>query len=500
MLAVTLLFLDYTGTVHRYLIWCAKMQFFPAVLAVNIAVVAGLVLMTLVLGRVYCSAVCPLGIFQDKVSRIAGIGKKNRFSYRQPRKPLVITRYAILALFALSVILGLGVAAILLEPYSAYGRMVSQIAGPLYKYGNNILANFAERADSYAFYTVDVWITGAGALAAALLTLAVTAAFAWKSGRGYCNAVCPVGTFLGFLSKFSLVKLRINNEKCVGCSVCAKNCKAGCIDPAAKTIDYTRCVTCFNCIDRCPKKAIAYMAGGGMKTSSGAVKMIDAKNSSTAKQLTGDGFARRGFITATALFAIGFITRAFAVRTYNFDGGLAPLEEKRVPQRKTPIIPPGADNIRNFRRRCTGCQLCVSVCPNQVLRPSSRLSEFMQPHLSFERGYCRPECVRCSQVCPTGAIRPITAEEKSAIQIGYAVWQKNLCVVITDKVNCDLCERKCPTGAITRVPQDANDPSSLKIPMKDIARCTGCGACEHLCPSRPYSAIYVEGVESHRAI
>jgi ferredoxin len=338
------------------------------------------------------------------------------------------------------------------------------------------------------------------ALVVAVLTLVITGAFAWKSGRGYCNAVCPIGTFLGVIAKFSLVKPRIDGGKCIGCAICAKNCKAGCIDPAAKMIDYTRCVACFNCIERCPKKAVGYKAYSSMKKSCNTAKTADVKNSSTAKQLTGDGLARRGLISTTAMLAIGFITRAFAVRTYDFDGGLASLEDKKSRQRKTPIIPPGADNARNFRRRCTGCQLCVSACPNHVLHPSGRLSEFMQPHLSFERGYCRPECVTCSQVCPTGAIRPITPAEKSAIQIGYPVWQKSLCVVITDKVNCDLCERKCPTAAITRIPQDASDPSSLKIPIKDTARCTGCGACEHLCPTRPYSAIYVEGVESHRAI
>ncbi|MDR3012834.1 MAG: 4Fe-4S dicluster domain-containing protein [Chitinispirillales bacterium] len=495
LIAVTLLFLDYTGTVHRYLGWTAKMQFFPAILAVNLAVVIGLILITLFLGRIYCSVICPLGLFQDKVSRIAGLLKKNRFSYRPPRKPLVVTRYAILAVFALAAVAGISVVPVLLEPYSAYGRMVSQLAGPLYKYANNILAGFAERAGSYAFYTVDIWIKSMPALVIAVLTLVVIGAFAWKSGRGYCNGVCPLGTFLGFLSKFSLVKLRIDKNQCVGCAICAKNCKAGCIDSTARVIDYTRCVACFNCIDRCPKKAVHYTKCSGVKTIGGA------DNSSIAnKQLTIEGSARRGLITGTAMLAAGFITRALAVRTYDFDGGLASIEDKRAASRKTQIIPPGADNVRNFRRRCTGCQLCVSTCRNNVLRPSSELSSFMQPHMSFERGYCRPECVRCARICPTGAIRPITSAEKSSIQIGYAIWNRDLCVVNIDNVNCDLCERVCPTAAITRIPRDANDSESLKIPMIDVNRCTGCGACEHLCPSRPYSAIYVEGVEAHRTI
>jgi len=199
------------------------------------------------------------------------------------------------------------------------------------------------------------------------------------------------------------------------------------------------------------------------------------------------------------IFSFGFVTRAFS-RVYQFDGGLTPLEDKKAPTRTTPIIPPGADNIRIFRKSCTGCQLCVTVCRNQVLRPSSKRAQFIQPNLSFERGYCRPECVKCSEVCPTNAIRPITTAEKSATQIGCAVWNKDFCVVNVDKASCDLCSRKCPTAAITMIPQNAADSSSPKIPMIDTNRCIGCGACEHLCPARPYSAIYVEGVDAHRTI
>jgi formate hydrogenlyase subunit 6/NADH:ubiquinone oxidoreductase subunit I len=124
----------------------------------------------------------------------------------------------------------------------------------------------------------------------------------------------------------------------------------------------------------------------------------------------------------------------------------------------------------------------------------------MQPAMSFERGYCRPECVKCSEVCPTGAIRRITTAEKSSIQVGIAKWSKDLCIFNTDKAACDLCARKCPTGAVTMIPKNAGEENSPKIPMIDTNRCIGCGACEQLCPSRPYSAIIVDGVDSHRTI
>ena len=258
MIAVTLLFLDYTGTVHAYIGWCAKVQFIPAFFAHSFVILVVLILVTLLLGRVYCSTVCPLGIFQDVVSRLAGIRKKNRFSYRAPRKEFLALRVALLGVFVLSVIVHITAVTVILEPYSAYGRMVSQIFSPVYLLGNNILAYFAERIDSYVFYTVDVWIKSVGALGIAVLTFAVVSIFAWKSGRGYCNTVCPVGTFLGLFAKFSLIKPRINKEKCDNCGVCIKSCKSACIDVNQKEIDYFRCVTCFNCTGNCSKGAINY--------------------------------------------------------------------------------------------------------------------------------------------------------------------------------------------------------------------------------------------------
>ena len=124
----------------------------------------------------------------------------------------------------------------------------------------------------------------------------------------------------------------------------------------------------------------------------------------------------------------------------------------------------------------------------------------MQPEVSYERGYCRPECTSCSDVCPAGAILPITKEDKSATQIGHAVWIDKNCVVITDEVECGNCARHCPVGAITMIDQDPDALDSRKIPMVNVERCIGCGACENLCPSRPFSAIYVEGNNMHRIV
>lgn len=207
--------------------------------------------------------------------------------------------------------------------------------------------------------------------------------------------------------------------------------------------------------------------------------------------------SRRAFLSATAILAT---TTALKAQEKKVDGGLAAIEEKKIPERATAITPPGSMSARNFAQHCTACQLCVSVCPNQVLRPSSDLTRLMQPEMSYERGYCRPECTKCAEVCPAGAIRPITKADKSAIQIGHAVWIKENCICITDDVECGNCARHCPVGAIQMVASDPENPESRKIPVVNTERCIGCGACENLCPSRPFSAIYVEGHIMHRTV
>ena len=207
--------------------------------------------------------------------------------------------------------------------------------------------------------------------------------------------------------------------------------------------------------------------------------------------------ARRSFLLGVAMATT---SAALAQEKKKVDGGLAVIEDKVAPERATPITPPGSLSAQNMARRCTGCQLCVSQCPNGVLRPSTGLLSMMQPTVSYERGYCRPECTRCSEVCPTGAIRPITKAEKSSVQIGHAVWVRKNCVPLTDGVECGNCARHCPAGAITMVSSDPANPAAPKIPAVNEARCIGCGACENLCPARPFSAIYVEGHEQHRVI
>ena len=475
---ITLLFLDFTGTMHAWFGWLARVQFLPALLAMNAAVVVALVVLTLLFGRVYCSVICPLGVMQDIFGRMGKRAKKNRYSYSPAKQVL---RGIMLAVAVVAFVLGLNSVVALLAPYSAYGRIAQNLLSPLWLWGNNLLADLAERADSYAFYSVDVWVRSGVTFAIALLTLLIIGVLAWRNGRTYCNTICPVGTVLGCLAKYSLLKPVIDTAKCNSCGLCARNCKAACIDTKNHRIDYTRCVDCMDCIDKCHKGAISYARGAKAPVAdAGKMERADA--------------SRRQFLAVTAMAAA---TSAVKAQKKKVDGGLAVIEDKKVPERVTPIVPPGALSLRNMASHCTACQLCVSACPNDVLRPSTKLATLMQPELSYERGYCRPECTKCSEVCPAGAILKITPADKSATQIGHAVWVKKNCIPLTDGVDCGNCARHCPTGAIQMVLSDADNPDSPKIPVVNTARCIGCGACENLCPARPFSAIYVEGYAVH---
>ncbi len=480
LVLITLLFLDFTGTLHHWLSWCAKIQFLPAVMALNVVVVVALLVLTLVFGRIYCSIICPLGIFQDMLARLRR--KKNKYSYSKEVRWL---RYPMLVVFIIAGVAGIGSIFQLLAPYSSYGRIATMIFQPLWKMGNNLLAVLAERADSYAFYSVDTWMRSLPVFIIAAITLVLLIVLAWRGGRTYCNTICPVGTILSFFARFSWLKIHFDDKKCKNCSLCSKNCKAACIDFKTHTVDYSRCVVCGNCIDSCKFGALRY---DNAKIHAKAKSQVDSKIDTS----------KRSFLLATALVSTAALAQKKKEKL--MDGGLAEIEDKVMPERQTPLTPPGSLSFQNLATRCTGCQLCVSECPNQVLRPSSDIMHLMQPTMSYEHGYCRPECTRCSQVCPAGAIQPIDKDEKTSVQIGHAVWIKKNCVVLTDEVECGNCARHCPSGAIEMVPLDENNEESPMVPAINDAACIGCGACEYVCPSRPFSAIYVEGHEVHKKI
>ena len=490
-MGITLLFLDFTGTMSHWVSWMPKLQFLEAVLALNVVVIMALVVLTFVFGRIYCSVICPLGIMQDIFGWLGKKQKKNRYTYSKELKWL---RYPVLVLFIIALVAGIGTLFQLLAPYSAYGRIVTYLLQPVWVAGNNVLASIAEHYDSYAFYHVSKDVPNYYVITIiAVWTWAILAALAWKYGRTYCNTICPIGTILSFLSRFSFLKINFDVDKCKNCSLCTKNCKAACIDFKTHSVDYSRCVVCGDCIESCKFGALSYSRDSRLSRSSRDSR--PSRESSSPSETSPKSEGRRAFLLSSALLTTAALAQQ---KDKLMDGGLAEIEEKVAPKRQTPVTPPGAMSQRNFEQHCTGCQLCVSECPNEVLRPSSDLMHLMLPTMSYELGYCRPECHRCSEVCPAGAIKPIALEVKASTQIGHAVWIKKNCVPLTDGVECGNCARHCPTGAIEMVPSDPDDEESPYVPAVNEARCIGCGACEYLCPARPFSAIYVEGHEVHK--
>lgn len=495
---ITLLFLDFTGALHGVLSWLASIQLVPAVLAFNFVVVAFLLVLTLVFGRIYCSVICPLGIMQDLMARL-GISVHNRVAKRKHRyayrKALPILRYTIFVLFIGLLLTGFTSFAGLLDPYSAFGRIATNLFAPLYGWTNNLLAAVAEHYESYAFYSTDVWVKGGVSLIVAVVTLVIVGVFALTGGRTYCNTICPVGTLLGFFSRFAWMKIVIDADRCKGCHLCEHNCKAHCIDVDTKTIDYSRCVVCGNCQKACKTGCIAYGPKKMIDKENAIVTDFEKKNNAAAACDKVDD-SRRAFLLSAATLTAG---AALAQAEKKVDGGLAAIEDKQIPERKGLLVPPGAESARHLAQHCTACQLCISACPNGVLRPSTDLSTLMQPVMQYDRGYCRPECNRCSEVCPNDAIRLIDLAEKSSIKIGTGRVIAENCVT-ANGVSCGNCERHCPVGAIHMVNFRPDKEGSVPSPVVDPECCIGCGACENLCPVRPISAIIVDGIEQHRTI
>ena len=468
-----LLFLDVSGVLSPNLAFLARAQLVPALLSGSFLVVAALVACTLLFGRVYCSILCPLGVLQDMLSLL---GRKQRFRFGKGRPWL---RACALLVFLLAFLTGAPLLFSLLEPYSAFGRMAVSLLAPVWQSGSNILALVSEHAGNFAVGPTPLWQKGLSALVAATATFGVICVLAVRSGRTWCNTLCPVGAVLGFLHRFALCRPRMDPEKCTRCGLCAASCKASCIDAVNTLMDASRCVACFNCLGACRSRAIVYTPAR-----------------QTAMHRAGEGAvpdpARRALVAA-GLGVLGFPAAAAA---RNPDERPPDLTRKKRPAREIPLTPPGSSGLRAFMAQCTGCQLCVSACPHQVLSAVDAGANMLRPAMSFERGFCRVNCVSCSLICPTGAIRPISMEQKSAIQIGRALVDGERCIITTDKVVCTACSRGCPTGAATLVGKEGG-PKRLAV---NPERCIGCGACEYLCPVRPLAAIRVEGNLEHRRV
>lgn len=469
----------------------ARIQFFPAAAAFSISTIVVWLIITLIFGRIYCSTVCPLGTLQDVAARIPRTGRNaNRrvYSYRSANTSL---RNIALFVIVVSLLLGVTLLTSLLDPFSIYSRFCVYTVKPLWVRFTDLFATTPGRLAA----------ASATGITVGTLTIALIAWLAARSGRIFCNTICPVGTTLGFVSRYAVVHIDINTDKCIQCRKCEHVCKAHCINMESHVVDTSRCVVCFDCLPVCPNDAIHYttdrhrlsmplmqktcgpLAGGTTGFSDHHVN-TSAPDRTTARPVLLD---RRAFLATGAVIALSPAVSAARKKRARIEGGLFDGQTPVYPS--VPVTPPGVYIRKDFLDSCTGCGLCVSHCMTKVLKASVDeygLLRMFHPVKDYDRAYCAYGCTRCTHVCPTGALKPLTKEEKYHLSVGLAKIYYEKCV------GCGKCAEACPTGALTM--EAFPNRGFRKFPEVDPSKCIGCGACQYVCPAKPSKAIIVNGL------
>lgn len=499
LLATTLVFLDYRNILPEKLIsGIVYLQFVPSLLkfisVLSLTVLGFIVVLvlTLLFGRVYCSTICPLGILQDIIAWISRKFKKKRKRAYKYSHPYNILRYSLLVIPILVLIFGSVFAITLLDPYSNFGRVMTYFGKPAVVLANNGVSSILEKFDVYSLYPVNLVNIPFVVMIFPIIILLLVLWLSVTKGRLYCNTVCPVGALLGLISKVSLFRITINEDKCTKCSLCAAVCKASCMDFKQTEVDFSRCVGCYNCLTVCPTDAVKYNQAPFKNSLNRLLRKNEIMQDEGEDRKPDQG--KRNFVKGSLAYFLGL-------------AGISMIQEKEIPVNKNPttipeekefpVSPPGSLSLENYNGQCTACTLCVSACPTFVLQPSILqygLAGIMQPHMDFHVGYCNYDCTICANVCPTGAILPVVLEEKKLVQLGKAIFIKENCIVHTDKTDCGACSETCPTKSCHMVAYEGE----LVIPEVLEETCIGCGACEFACPTTPYKAIYVNGNAIHQ--
>lgn len=483
MVLLTWLFVDYGMTYPRISVWLAKIQFLPATMAFSFTTFVIWLIVTLCFGRIYCSVICPLGVFQDICAKIPRTGdftdSKWAYHFLPERRKL---RNIVLSAVILSIFLGISVITSLLDPYSIYGRFCLDILRPMWGWILNLKA--------WAVGSPQVKIASASLLGGliTILSIAVVAFFSVKNGRILCNTICPVGTTLSYVSRYSVFRIDINTDKCIQCRKCENVCKSSCIDLTDHVVDMSRCVVCFDCLPVCPNDAIHYTYTRHQLS----IPMMQRTRNPLAGSAAGMDAGRRIFmITAVAAATAPVVAK---VKEEASAVNMLGKGDKGM-YRPIPVTPPGTRSRRQFLERCTSCGLCVSRCPQKVLIPSVNqygILRALHPVMDYDASWCLYDCTICANLCPSGALRPLTIAEKHSTPIGLAHVELSNCISYAYKEHCGKCSRACPTGVITMMIPDGGNHGAY--PVVDASKCVGCGACQHVCPAVPQKAIIVSGI------
>ena len=518
-----------TGTLYRHLVWALPF-----------------LLLSILVGRAFCGWMCPLGSlhhfvgsFKSDVKRGARLIESNRYKRWQAAKYYVLV--AVLAMALLGSAAGL-----LLDPLSFLVRSMSVAVLPAFNaatragidtvYGWQVapLKTVADVSSAFLNATVlsfkqphfhGAFVIGTLFVFALVLNTRVT--------RFWCRAVCPLGALLGVCSRWSLVQMRKHEDKCDDCRRCLLHCQGGDDPVPGATWRKAECHLCLNCLNDCPTGGINF---------AWSMRPSPARQTRETPELK-----RRSIITGMAAGAV-------MVPLMRSGPGLT------TPAGSLLIRPPGSLDEAHFLDRCIRCGDCMKVCPNNALHPATLeggLESLWTPVLVPRIGYCEPNCVLCSQVCPTGAIWEITVAEKTgargegqgargkgqgtegerreaggpdpeqpttavppdsdqppaftpapakdAIRIGTAFYDRGRCLPWAMGIECIVCEEWCPTSpkAIYLVPAEIVDRNgetkAVKQPFVAPALCTGCGACEYACPIKGSPAVYVTSAGESRS-
>ena len=527
--ALTAAFVDFRELVPwRIGHWLGEIQFVPSLVALLTGASLSLAciiiaIVTLVVGRVYCSAICPLGILQDVINRLTRwLKRKSKpASYSRPHTWL---RQTFLWATVVAAVAGWGGFALaLLDPYSNFGRIASDIFRPLATPANNSVVGLADAIGWHGLFRVEPHWASTGALHQPVILLILLVVLVVIGGRLYCNTLCPVGTLLGWLSKRAAFRLQIEKSACRKCAACMKVCKAQCIDLQSSAIDFSRCVACYNCVDVCKEQGIGYKFAWRQNEES-APNSISPPRIQACMTVWSSAFTRLGRIFSLWPPKGGTLNidvsahpelvrdpqrRAFISKTMLGIAGTVGISRVLLASEKlsggktksagnfSPVIcPPGSASVERFLDRCTACHLCISKCPTGVLQPAFMeygLAGIMKPRMDFNVAFCNFDCRRCGEVCPDGAIDLLDVNAKHITKIGEAHFYPDQCVVVTNGTDCAACSEHCPTKAVFTIPYGNN----LRLPSLNNDLCIGCGACENVCPARPDKAILVTGWREH---
>jgi ferredoxin-type protein NapF len=439
---------------------------FVGLMLVSLAFVA----LAAVMGRVYCSHVCPLGTLIDASDRTiarAQTAEQNREHYRRARKAkfafLLVTIFA--AVFGVS-LLGFG------DPIVLFTRFAATVFHPVLLLLGDVGLEVARPIGAWAGWlevTYLEWILrsfeGAFFMAVLLVLLLLLGRL---QPRFWCRHLCPLGALLAWAGRWAPYRRRVS-DACNGCEQCVGECPAGAIRADGVATDRSECIVCLNCVRTCPENAVRF----GFESSD---PVLDCP---------GVTISRRTFIGG----ALGGAAVSLAMRADILHPSKAFIP---LPPRHPDLIrPPGALPEPEFLQRCARCGECLRACPTNTLQPDwyrAGLEGLWAPRMNLRHAACDQGCNVCGLVCPTESIRPLSPMERRHARVGVAVLRWDRCLPWALDQRCLVCEEQCPYGAVVF---QRDEWHRFDLPVIESERCNGCGKCEDKCPVTGDSAIVV---------